>query len=1627
MLSRQWTIIVATAAVLLAATAAGADAQPLRLDFSPPAIERVLERAEGRAATVEVPRCAQAPVIDGSVQRRRPEGAGTPGDEVEWASAAEFSIPRGGGVPATTGFICYDASALYVAAVCDLPLGQPPVAEARPRDDGAWRDDCIELWIDTVGEGEAVYQFVVSAGDAIYDAGPDGPNLDPEWRHGATVTDGGWSVELAIPLAAVELDEWPATLGFNMGRNGPEIDARAFAGGYADTGQAQLRLTGIPHPDQAAAEPPTDQPLELRFERTAARPGERWIEGEVLLGLPAAELPDAEVTATLLGAGGEPLAQASATPARHVGRVLADLRSPGAREAMLRVDVREGQRQVAQAEATLTAREAEMPLQDGRRIAITLDVPEGAGTVSSWPVTFGVPFAPGALWDVERLRLVDGEGRPLPHQMEVAGRWAPEGAIKWVRFDALVTSADGCFVEVAPAGESLGPSLELQANDDGTVTVVNGPWRYVLGRGASPLMRIEHERRVVAQSDDTRGLFVIDQQGRTASASAEQETMLVEASGPVAACVRFEGPYLTGDGEELARHITRLKVFAGQPSVDVTHTLVLTRDSNEVWFRDIGWELAVAPGADAEALFGTSREQWRQATAAPLTGGATAYMLQDSHYFFAHGENHFQVASVAAAGQETVLAEGEECGDWAAVAGAAGGMGISCREAALQHPKEFELSAHRLVMHLFSGRAGEELDFRPETLAEKWDLLTWYDAVIPAAHKLPPDQVLAKMAANTSNAVGWAKTHDLLLLPLEPADDPAAESARRSRLHSRPVLALADPAWICATGAMKLVHARDPERFPVIETAISTAIDQWHERIATWGDYGFVDYYAGPHLGYRGKYVHQKRYSGITYTLRPDLWLMYARSGHRDIRRFVSDSIRTDFDGKSAHWDGPKKIAGLFMSDSGSDLPIGGVRKGQLPFYWESATQPHISSSTTMNNYAWYYYLTGYRRAADYIREYNEGIKRYWTPAQANRNARQLVLMRMLVGGYAFTWDPELRAMAEATFDAIYDPDAPLGFTQDRSNFDQPYSTTYKTQVDIRALMEAWEVLGSPRYHESTTLLSRWLWQKYLGNWPLTYTNPLGITGAFLYDETGDARYAQGLAIAVRQAASGYDPETERMFGADSAEKMTFLLEGVAHAQRVLVETGADREPVASWAGLEDFGNRSGFVFRKPEGQALAFDVQTPEGFKIVPAGADPAGHEGLPWTKQETYEAQSIEVPADAPAGDYEIVADTFGQQMVVADARVPVVIHAPDYWRPAPPQAPNVRYFFRIPEDAQSPRIIFEGSALLYAPDGKAWPGVQPHHGLVELPEDAPGLWAFEPVDNQLVRVRNIPPFFAVEDPASYFEPAIPWSPEEPIQLAEPPAESGFVPGVSGEVGDRALYIPEGGRITIEGGRPHPSGDGRQFLPMSEGTIEFWFKPDWSTVDLPLKAKTLLQMVVEDGENWRLSYNMTERQRDAKLDFYLSHCLYGYFMAQAPDIQHSMRIYRRTVFSRGEWVHVAWVWGPVDGIPARDPGYNTRPQENVLIAKLYVNGRQGQHYNYAWKDNVPAFEPVSFTMYNLAAAVDELRLSDAQRYSANFEPPARGVRFDPDEHTRALLHLDGDLSGYSHGFDGELPATLE
>ncbi|MBI3945327.1 MAG: hypothetical protein HY321_05375 [Armatimonadetes bacterium] len=1167
-----------------------------------------------------------------------------------------------------------------------------------------------------------------------------------------------------------------------------------------------IRLDFSPSPlEQLGESPETMAPAEqpwraaagegvrLTVPRPYARPGERWIDLALALDPQGTELAQTRVRARLFDLGaGQPVEEVSAVPGRTTGTLGVDLRRLGLKEARLSVELlREGER-LGAAEVFLSARPCETPLPPGQRIAVAVDVPEGPGPLAAWPVTFGVPFPAGALWDADGLRLVDKAGKEIPCQKEVIGRWAPEGSVKWVRFDALVDSEQGCFVEVAAPGAGSLPAAPVRvAEQDGKVVLETGAARCVLGRGASPVEEVWLGERRVARSAGARGLYLVDQNGRVASASADEESMEVEARGPVAACVRFEGYYRTAQGEPLARHITRVEGYAGQPFVKVTHTLVLTRSTNEVWFKEIGWELGAEPGAAPRAIFNVSREEPDRVVSQSLTEGVvSAYMFQEDGLRMGvrpaepgsipwravpRGANRCSASAVREDETATSLFTGEEIGDWAALAGGDTGLALSCREAARQHPKEFEVRGDRIVLRLFSNRNGQELDFRTETLMTKWGLKELDPGWIA------PERLEAVFQL-PSDAIGWSKTHEILLAPLA-TEGLERATARLSELDRKRVYAHVDPWWIYRTDVLGPVYPRDPERFPAAEKVIEALFRNRQQEVPGEVYRGFMDYHAGPHFS-----QHRDRWR-LTYTFLPDSWLLYARSGDRTVRDLAQSSNRVFMDNCVAHWTGGTKKKGIFVS-AGAGIVHPGTGAGAFPLYWEARWDFNLQTSSNLTQSMLDYYLTGYRRAGDIVLEMAEALAREWRPGpEGPGRSRVMLTVRGLVQAYSFTWDPRLRALAEATIARnVYDPEGEVRLAKNRAY----RSTTYKTRTDQDAAVDAWNILGDWRSYDIAMELGRHHWNSSGVDGRST-----GLTANFLYRETKDPGVAAGLDQFVRESCSRYDPETGRVreFINHAWSELARFFQGLPAAMDVMARSDADRKWLASWLDFshDEREPASVFVWKDDEervdlmvrGSYImgegAMDVRVNVGgtARLVAhtaAKAEWAGKD-LHRVCEVSAGVSRIRIPKDAPEGLYEVVfqdrleilpenprfrlaeqRDTIavgkGAKTILAGSRVRLVVRGSASWEPAPLQ-PSPRIYFSLPEGSAGAEITFAGSARLFTPGGEPFEDGKPLTGPVNLPADQPGLWSFTVVTAGVVRGRGFPPYFAVGDPAFYFNP--------------------------------------------------------------------------------------------------------------------------------------------------------------------------------------------------------------------------------------------------------------------------------
>ena len=329
----------------------------------------------------------------------------------------------------------------------------------------------------------------------------------------------------------------------------------------------------------------------------------------------------------------------------------------------------------------------------------------------------------------------------------------------------------------------------------------------------------------------------------------------------------------------------------------------------------------------------------------------------------------------------------------------------------------------------------------------------------------------------------------------------------------------------------------------------------------------------------------------------------------------------------------------------------------------------------------------------------------------------------------------------------------------------------------------------------------------------------------------------------------------------------------------------------------------------------------------------------------------------------------------------------------------------------------MFFETAGKVFAPDGKPFQEGKPLRGWVALPADQPGLWSFESSQNQLVRLRNAAPFFAVGAPDLYFAPDIPWERKEGLAdlSTQPVPATPYVPGAVRTDGNQALQLRAGRRLTLEAGPAHLSKDGGRFLPHHNGTIEFFMKPDWGTFTLPAKCRVSLLSMAAKGPGWGLTYSKNPKPGAT----YPAYSLYALFWREVAASKLRVMAYHRTIFEPGEWVHVAWVWG------LRETASH-RGRKRWLVSQLFVNGKAGQP-TFARQEEPAPYAPRKLLLGgHVNMAVDELRVSDIQRYTGDYTPPSRHGELAVDEHTRALFHFNGNIQGRSAGHEGELPAAL-
>lgn len=110
--------------------------------------------------------------------------------------------------------LAYTDQHLYVSYVCfDSDIGnlRAHISER----DNVWQDDFVSMILDTYGDQQKAYDFVVNPygiqGDGLITQGPGGHvediSYDAVWYSAASMNDSSWIVEIAIPLSSLQFPD----------------------------------------------------------------------------------------------------------------------------------------------------------------------------------------------------------------------------------------------------------------------------------------------------------------------------------------------------------------------------------------------------------------------------------------------------------------------------------------------------------------------------------------------------------------------------------------------------------------------------------------------------------------------------------------------------------------------------------------------------------------------------------------------------------------------------------------------------------------------------------------------------------------------------------------------------------------------------------------------------------------------------------------------------------------------------------------------------------------------------------------------------------------------------------------------------------------------------------------------------------------------------------------------------------------------------------------------------------------------------------------------------------------------------------------------------------------------------
>ncbi len=1288
--------------------------------------------------------------------------------------------------------------------------------------------------------------------------------------------------------------------------------------------------------------------------------------------------------------------------------------------------------------------------QDAR---IAVDIPD-AVHVRAWPVTVGVPFGAGTLKDAGELAVSEEGGRGVLCQAVPTSFW-PDGSIRWALVDFRAERGWRYTLSRGPRAAAQ-DDIRL-SEENGAFAVETGGARYLFAPSSGGFSldydlngdgRFAAEERLIAPE----GMFyVVDSRGRRGEMRVERLEKAL--TGPRHVVVRMEGAYRAADGARLAAAVVYVHFYAGLPWARLCHKLVVTEDTNTLWFRESGVRFALPPG-EATGTFNDARETLTKTARVPLPPGATATLLQSDFPHFGSTASRFTLTAQQG-GETREISSGPAGGNWANLSTERWGLTAQLPAFCETFPKAFRLAEGELTVKLWAAECGRELDFRTGTLIREYFGTDW----IPETHAV---------ASVENSAQGTARTHEIWLYPHAGAF--RAERAADYGATHREIFAAPDPEYAMRTGVFGPLAAKEAGRFAEAEAAIE---DYFH-RYVTAGERvfpanGYIAYGLYP---FSAQPWHQKKdrgnrwYPGVhrlsrclEYNLKRGVWLLYARSGERDYRDYARRYTRLLDDMLFSHVEAPCRPLGwigsgdfhspIFWGAFGEKaLRLGAA--GMRPPPNSEASGLAWASSEDVIQFVYDWQMAGDFHSRDAALRYKAAVAAEFAgdveKAVAALGSRPEALLRMTGSLYELDGDPATLALCSGIVRRLAREDGEV-------NEEFPTSSAKWGDV-FGAYYYYYTATGDPWARRALLKLAEFQYRHGDTEAFFARSSPLLQAFALAWRETRDPRWAAGLRQAVecyaRDAAARRallpDPRalsqeyTGPGWGAGAMTGQGPVHVGIPAALAVMKETEGSVPAVTLPFAVKLHPTQPTTVLLKKEKAGAATldlfvnnwnDRQVKPALRAWPAGVaapieevereshrargpDFAWLNSYKWYQR--YEDQvflRLRLPPETPPGIYELdLGDVTAWTILWSE--VDKIMQLASRGAVIPPSG---RQFFRVPDGADAIEFFAYRPVRVFDPEGREAAVEDLKNGRWRVATGRRGgAWGLESGRDKFLWEGGVgSETFVRMEAACHGAERRPWAlayanaPERLFAMDErmiagraapgaPPPER-FVEAASPDFGLAVRLDGEYVEIAL------PEGTA---FPRESGTVEFRVRPEWSATDTVLGVSALSDAFVQvfKGDPVELTYRVNAS--DAGRSGRYAQAAWTFALGKAG-------LTRAAGFLQsGRWQHVAMTWR-VDGAAS--------------YARLFIDGRLRAHchYNVGLAPEVsPDKLPAAGRTIRLGSGrvrgafitgetYDELRVSRVIRYEEDFEPPS--APFEPDADTVALAHLDGNLEAMVNG----------